>query len=91
MSKAAAENLRVHKVKKTEEWNGRGWEEGDHGRVDTMGATARKRFLDNDLRVYVKTQIADVAEERSKLVSELRRPRATSHSWPTPGPVLPHC
>lgn len=92
MSKAAAENLRVHKVKKTEEWNSRGWEEGDHGRVDTMGATARKRFLDNDLRAYVETQIADVAEERSKLVSELKTAKdnlaLVADAWASPTALL---
>ena len=68
----AAEKREAHKGRTLKKWDAEGWEVTDKGRIDRMGATARRKFVDGDLNRFEKSQVKDNEKERLPRAGRLR-------------------
>ena len=50
MDKALSEKREARKANIRKKWDRKGWTEAKGGRMDEMGATARRKFVDADIR-----------------------------------------
>ena len=88
----AVEKRSAHETATREKWDGEGWEVTDKGRMDRMGATARRKLVNGDLARFAKSQIKDNEAERTPRAERLRDAqsdlRAAHSVWGSPVDLL---
>jgi len=91
---AAVEAMRKHREKVEAEYGDLGWVENENGkgRIDTLGASQRKRMIDGAIRKFQKEQDAKTADERATLLDGMQDAKAAldlvRDSWQSPVGVL---
>ena len=88
------EAVREHREKVTSEYADFGMTANDsgQGRIDTLGVTRRKKMIEASVSTFQKEANAATAEERTKMLAEMREAKATLNLvrdvWASPVGVL---
>ena len=94
MRAASVSAVEKHREQITAEYAELGMVENEngHGRLDTLGATRRKKMIDSAVVKFRKELNAATSEERAKLLSEQRESKATldlvRSAWASPEAIL---